>query len=118
MITFPFWFKIFLGCFGMLIISGAIRRLYKNKYLDGVSKLSPEKKNKLIENSSFLVKILKIFLWLLPINLILVPSLVYKYSPSDFFHIFVMMCIIYILVAEEFLFRRSVLLRLNLKNKD
>ena len=116
MITFPFWFKIFLGCFGMLIITGTIRLLFKNKFIDSINKLSAEKKDKLIKTNSFLVKILKVFLLALPLNLILIPYLFYTYSPENFFHIFVMMVVVYVLVTEELLFRRSIIIKLNMAN--
>ena len=112
MITFPLWFKIFLGWFGFLIITGTTRFLSKNKYIDSIKKMPDEKKEKLNKTYSFVLFILKFILWAIPINLFLVPYLIYKYSPDNFFHISVMMIIAYILVTEEFLFRRSVLSRL------
>ncbi len=118
MITFPFWFKIFLGWFGLLIITGTIRFLSKNKYIDSIRKLPDEKREKLNKTYSSLLLMLKVFLWALPLNLILIPYLVYTYSPVYFFHIFVMMVIVYVLATEEFLFRRSILINLNMINKS
>ena len=112
MITFPLWFKLFLGFFGLLIITGTIRRLTKNKYIDSVNKLSAEKKEQFVQTNSSLVKITKLFLWISPILLLLIPFILYTYSPSFFFHYFVMMCIVFIIVTDEFLFRRSVLQRI------
>ncbi len=71
MITFPFWFKILLGLFVFLIITGTIRLIFKNKYIDSIKELPDEKMEKLTKSYSFLLFMLKMFLWAIPLNLFL-----------------------------------------------
>ena len=113
MITFPFWFKIFIGLFAFCIVTGAIRFFTKNKLISTLRKSPDEKKNKLLRIYTMEIKVNKIFLMLAPLNLILVPYIFYLYRPQNFFHIVVMMCIIYILIVEDYLFRKSILSNLN-----
>ena len=113
MITFPFWFKIFLGLCGFTVVTVAIRFLTKNKLVATLQKVPDEKKNKLLRTYRLGIKVNKIFLMLVPLNLVIVPYIFYLYRPQNFFHIVVMMCIIYILVVEDYLFRKSILRNLN-----
>lgn len=109
MITFPLWFKIGIGGFGLLIVTGTVRILSKNRHIDSIRGLPAEKRAKLIKTYSLLLLTCKVMLWALPLNLVLVPFLVYIHNPEDFFHVFVGAAIVYVLVTEEFLLRRSLL---------
>ena len=113
MITFPFWLKVLLGWFGLLVVSGSIRFLSKRRRFDSFRELPAEERQKLIRICSSLLLVCKVMLWALPLNLVVVPFLVYIQSPEDFFHTFVSVAIAYMLVTEEFLFRRSMLAALN-----
>ena len=116
MITFPFWFKIFLGLCAFCIVTQAIRFLTKNKLILTFQKYPDQKKNKLLRKYTLEIKINKIFLMLSPINLIIIPYLVYLYRPQNFFHIAAMMCFVYIFWIEDYLFIKSVLKNLNKKS--
>lgn len=116
MITFPIWFKCFLGLFGFVIITGTIRLVAKGKIIDSMKILSDEKRNKLLKSSSQLVKIYKYFIWAIPLNLIIIPYIFYRNIPKEFFHITVMMSIVYVVTIEDYFYRKSIVNSLIINN--
>ncbi len=109
MITFPLWFKFLLGLSILTIITGTIRFFLKEKFIDSIKKLPDEKREKLINGYSNALKIQKIFILAIPVNLILIPCLIYFYSPKNFFHIIVLMSIFYVTIIEDFFYRKLIL---------
>ena len=105
----PIWFKLFLGFFGILIITGTIRYCRKGKIIQAVAKLSVEKKDALIKSYSTIVKIYKIFLWMFPLYLIVIPIIIYIYSHSNFIYFLIVMISIYVVILEDFIFRKSMI---------
>jgi len=112
MITFPLWFKFFLGLFCFQIITGTIRHFKKNQFVSSIEKLPIEKKEKIIITFASVIKIHKLLLFILPISLIGVPYAVYKYQPENFFHISVIEIMVYMMIINDLIFRRSVLMKL------
>lgn len=109
MITFPLWLNIILGVVGIHLILVAILILLKNKTIDSFNKLSSEKKNKLVSSYSRYVKYLKYSLWLMPINLIFVPYILYLYLPNNAFHFFIFMVVSYVSIIASIFYRTTVL---------
>ena len=119
MITFPFWFTIFVT-FGIIFIIHTSYILFtKDRYIDKyINKLSSDKIERRIKAYSRIIKVLKLLFWATPVYLIVIPYIFYTYLSSDiFFHYFVMMIITYILLIEAFLIDKSMLLNLNKVNK-
>jgi hypothetical protein len=119
MITFPFWFKLFLT-FGIIFIIHTSYILFnKDKYIDKyIKQLSRDKIENRIKAYSRIIKVLKLLFWAAPLYLILIPYIFYTYLSSDkFYHYFVMMIIIYILLIEAFIIDKTMLLNLNKMNK-
>ena len=112
MITFPLWFDFFLGLFCFLMITGALRHFMKDKIVSAINRLPIEKKEKFITSYSSVVKIYKLLLFLMPIGLVVVPYIVYIYQPENFFHIFVLEVLVYVLIVEDLLYKRSVLMKI------
>jgi hypothetical protein len=108
-ITFPFWFKLFLGLSAITIISGIIKYLSLNKHVIIYRELPDEKRNRIIKSYRTVVTLYKIFLWAAPLQLIVIPYIFYIYIPEKLFHIIVMMPLIYLFVIEDFFFRRYML---------
>ena len=69
MVTFPFWFKLFLGLCAFSIVTQAIRYFTKNKLISTFEKYPDKKRNKLLRIYAVEIKINKIFLMLGPIYL-------------------------------------------------
>ena len=109
MITFPLWFKIFLGLFCFLIFTGTFRRFSIDKIVISVEKLPIEKKEKFLGSYQYAVKIHKILLYMIPINMIAVPYAIYKYQPDHFFHTSVLVVLVYVMIVDDLSFRQSVL---------
>lgn len=105
----PIWFKLFLGLFGILILTGTIRYCLKGKTILTVAKLTVEKKDALIRKHSTIIKVYKIFLWMTPLYLIVIPIIIYIYSRSDFIYFLILMVLIVVVVLEDFIFRRSII---------
>jgi hypothetical protein len=105
----PIWFKLFLGLFGILILTATIRYCLKGKTIQAVAKLTAEKRDTIIEKHSTIIKIYQIFLWMFPLYLIVIPIVIYIYSRSDFIYFLIMMVLIFVVVLEDFIFRRSLI---------
>jgi hypothetical protein len=94
------------------MITGALRRFMKDKIVSSVNKLPIDKKRKFTTSYSSVVKIYKLFLFLMPISLVAVPYALYTYQPESFFHIFVLEVLVYVLIVDDLLYRRSVLIKI------
>jgi hypothetical protein len=110
MITFPLWFKIFLGWGVFSIIWQTYLLLTKDKYIAKIKRLPDEKKEKKIKGNSQAIKAFKLFFWVTPVYLILVPYLFYIYVLEELFHYFVMIIITYVVTIEGFLISKSIVL--------
>ena len=108
MIAFPLWFKIFLGVFCFLIFTGAFRRIRMVKVVQSIKGLPVERKKRFIKSYETAVKAHTILLILIPLNLIAVPYFIYKYQSENFFHLSVLMVLVYLTVIDDFLYRRSI----------
>ena len=117
MITFPLWFKILLASGIIPIIWGTYLCFTKDKYIAKIKELPDGKKEKLIKANSRVVKILKLFFWATPVNLILTPYLIYTYNSEAFFHYFTVIIIAHIIAIESFLIDKALLKNLNKINK-
>ncbi len=112
MITFPWWFKIFLGWFLFAMILGVVKYFARDKYIHKVTKLPPEKKARILKSYSLTIKIYKLLFWTSPIYLLILPFITYTYSKKSFFHITVMEILMYISILEDFLFKRFLFNRI------
>jgi hypothetical protein len=110
MITFPFWFKIFIA-YGLLsIIWQTYLLLNKAKHINKIKQLPEDKKAKKIRGRSKVIKILKLFLWAAPVYLILMSYALYRQNKLELFHYSVMMIILYIIIIECFVICKSIVL--------
>jgi len=110
MITFPLWFKIFLGSGFFTIILISYNLLTKDKFIANIKELHDgEIENKMVRNLR-IVKALKLFFYATPVYLILLPYLFYIYNPEELLHYLVLIIITYVVTIEDFLFRKSIVL--------
>ena len=112
------WFKILVGFCSFWVIIEALKLFFIKKFINSFNKLPDNKRNKLRKNYSILIKMYKLYLFMTPLNLILLPYLLYSYSPKHFLPVTVVMSITYILVIENFFFDSSVLKNLKKDNKN
>ncbi len=102
MVTFPLWFKLYIGWFVVTMIFALVSYIGRDKYILKLRELPTEKKARILKSYSLRIKIYKLLLWASPIYLILQPFLIYKYSKSSFFHMTIMTILMYICVLEDF----------------
>ncbi len=115
MITFPLWFKIYIGWGVFFIIWNSYLLLAKDKYIAKIRQLPDEKLEEKIKGYNTIVKVLKLFFWAAPFYLILIPYIFYIYISEELFHYCVMIIILYLLTIGTYLKGKSILLIL--KNK-
>ncbi len=103
----PFYFKILLGLFVLSLVSASIRRL--PKFRNRIISLSKEKREKLVHSWVRLNKFYKIFFILSPLYLFIIPYALYSYRPQEFIYETALMIMMYLLIFEDFLFRKAIL---------
>ena len=108
MITYPLWFKVFLGFGCFLVITGLLKHFVKDKVIDSFNQLPNEKKGKMITSYTQIVFIYKIYLYSTPLHL-LVLFAIYKYSPQNFFHLTLIEIICFLLIISDLIYRHSIL---------
>ena len=113
MITFPFWFNILLGLFSLNILVAGIFFLLKQKMINYYKEFPYEKKLKLIKYFSKRMKIQKLLIWILPINVFLIPYVLYLYDPAHFYHFTILMVVLSVGFIISFFYTRAVLNGLN-----
>jgi len=114
MVTFPLWFKIFLGCSLFSVILGMIKYFVRDKYVNAIVKLPTERKAKFLKSYVNMIKLYKLFFWVASPLYLVIPPLTYKYSPANFFHVTTTEIIIYIIILQNFLYRKHVVNKINL----
>jgi len=105
----PFWFKIALGWFCFLLITGTIRRLSMSKIKNAVSALDDEKSSRLARSYSLVITGYRVFFWLTPLYLFLVPCWTYASGVKHWEYFTAMILMMYLIVLEDFFFRKSIL---------
>lgn len=106
---FPLWFKLFLGLFLWTMVTGTIRRLKRSKYVEIIKAAPAKSRNKIMKVSSKILLISKIFLFCAPLNLIALPYILYYQAADSFIYLTASMIIIYILMIDEYAYRRYLL---------
>ncbi len=111
MITYPLWFKVFLGfgCFAVII--GLLKHFAKNKMVDSINLWPNEKKKKIITSYTRMILIEKIYVYSTPVIFFVLYGC-YKSRPEHpetFFHIMVIEFICLILLTNDLIYKRSIL---------
>ena len=109
MAPFTFWYKILVGFCVFCIIVEALRLIFKEKFINSFNKLPDNKRKKLRKKYSISIKLEKIMLFMAPLNLLLLPYLLYSYSPKHFLSVTIIVSMTYILTIENFFFDLSML---------
>lgn len=109
MVTFPWWFEIFLAWFLLTIIMGVVRYFTRDKRVHKIDELPTERKEKILESCAILIKIYKFFFWASPLYLVVIPFIIYKQQPAEFFHMTTMQIAVFITILQDFLYRKFLL---------
>jgi len=92
-----------------MVLTGTLRRISIDKIVHSIKELPVEKKENFVGSYQFAVKIHKILLYIIPINMIAVPYAVYKYQPNHFFHISVFMALVYVFIIDDLLYKQTII---------
>jgi hypothetical protein len=85
-----------------------MRRLKKGKLECSLPDMPIEKLLAFQNGYKTIMTIYKICFWTSPINLIVMPIILYLYSKSNFLYVTVLIILIYVTILEDFFFRRSI----------
>jgi hypothetical protein len=89
----------------ILALFGILNYLLREKYAASINK-NPEAKQKILESSKQMISLLRIFLWLSPLYLILLPWLISNFTDLNWIFVFICMALISVNVFVEYLFRK------------
>jgi len=112
--TSSLWFKSICTWFVLLIPLKIYTYLKRENYIDKILKLPVKNGNKIINSQIFITKWYKIYLWLSPFQLIVLPYLIYKFSREDFFETVTLIILIHIVIATDFIYRSSIIKKIKL----
>ena len=94
---FPTWFIMFIGWFLLTIVMGIISRFQITKNSPKINTLKTETKSRLVKSATLKNRIFIFYFWMLPLNLIIVPVLIYMYAPTEYLpHIIIILTLSYI----------------------
>ena len=109
MITFPLWFNIILALFTLHLVFYCVIFLIKGKMINYYKEFSIEKKEKLISKFSKRLKFQKHTIWLILLNVFIMPALIYMLAPELFYHITILNVVLSVGVLIEFFYVKAVL---------
>jgi hypothetical protein len=102
-------YKILVGLFVIILILDVAKYLFKRKYIEFVLRSPEEVRQRLMRSSSLVVSVYKMLFWLAPIILLMLPLAIYLFFPNWFWQVTVMAILFYMVLLEDFLYRRSFL---------
>ena len=105
----PVWAKIGFAFFGVLILTGFTRYLFRDKLVVAFRNLPVGKREKLVAAYRRLVRTYTFALWFIPINGGLSITLAHAWGDPDMFFLGVLVLLSFIVLVEDYLFRRAVL---------
>ena len=109
---FPVWFKVIQALFIFIVIYKIFLYFVMSKLIKRVVVAPDEEKAKAARSFSRVLPAHKILFWMAPLVLILVPILIYIYSPDGFIEITVSALLMYIVVLEDYFYRKTILRRI------
>lgn len=111
---FSVLFKIILVLFGFVVIYKVVLYIVIGKLMKQILVASKEEKAKIVNSFSRVLAVYKILFWMSPLTLIFFPASVYLYLNSSFFYALGIIVILYVMVLEDFFYRRSIVRRIGI----
>lgn len=107
----PIFFKIIYAIFCFSLICSLPPLLFTNKLTEAIKNL-PDKEIMRYRNSNMkLLKIYKLMFWTSPLNLIVVPYILFIYLPDKFSHMTICMVLMYLLLLISYFISKMILLK-------
>jgi hypothetical protein len=94
------------------VVTGIYRRVSFEKTINKINTLDDQKKQIFHETTISAIKIYRFLLYMTPICLFAIPYVIYVYTPKNFANLLIVMIIMYIVIIEEYMFRKKFLKRL------
>jgi len=104
--------------FCVFSILGAIKLLAKGMLIRKTMELPKERRAKLLQFSRATVIIFKILLWSIPLCLLVIRLLPRDYRPQNSSDMTALLILVYIIILEEFLYRKSLIKKLEESNDN
>ena len=101
--------RIIIVLFVLLLITGTGRRMVMGKTIKAILGLPYEKKEKLIRVYEQSISAWKILLWMAPLSLIVVPTIIYFVLPNYFRLVITLMVGTNIMLIDDFLYKKLLL---------
>lgn len=109
--SIPIVFKIIYAIFCFTLICFIPVLLFINKLTETIKNL-PDKERMRYRNSSMkLLKIDKIMFWTSPLNLIIVPYILFINFPDEFIYMTICMVLVYLLLLMNYFIWKMILLK-------
>jgi hypothetical protein len=108
MVNSPLWFEISIGWFILIIISALVRYFKRDKYVQKIVELPTKSKAEKLKIYEFLLKIYRFLFWVSPLYIVTC-FMSYKYVPAEFFHITILIIMMYLVFIEEFIYRKNLI---------
>lgn len=108
-VSFPLWFKIYLGWMAATLMLSLLNYIGREKYILKLRKLPPEKRSSILKSFTIRIKLYKLLFWTSPIYLIAIPFVIYTYRRESLFHMAVMLLLMYIGILEDFLSKKLLI---------
>ena len=92
--------------FTFILLAGAVRYIFRKKYAESMANLPVSNKSRIIKTDKRLVGIFKIFLWLSPLYLIILPLVCFLFVKEVFLPISITVYLLIATILQEYLFRK------------
>ncbi len=90
----------------LILLVAILRYIVREKYAQSFFKLSDSARARLVRADRVVVQVFRIFLWLSPLYLVIVPLIVYFYDKNNFFIVTICVVLLVVTIGQEYLFRK------------
>ena len=105
----PLFFKILYALFCLSLLGTIISLFNTKRSVERLKKLKPEERIKYTAGVKKILKTYKFLFWISPLQLIIIPFLLFKYSPDIFYHMTICLFLMYLTVLLDFCIRKLFL---------
>ena len=107
----PLMFKIMFGLSGFTVVTSIVRRMQLTQYINRLSSCDDGKKGEILGRYKAMIRLYKILFLLCPFYII-ITYLICKYG-GDGIYMISTMIIVYVLILEDYFFRKKLLDKLD-----
>lgn len=90
----------------LILLVALLRYIVREKYAQSFSKLPDSARERLFQADRVVVQLFRIFLWLSPLYLVIVPLIIFFVDKRNFLVATICMVLLVVTVGQEYLFRK------------